>query len=184
MKWDNRIVAWNGRFVRRACSVLLVMALTAALAGAAWALDPLPAPTGPIILTVSGNIEVTNSEQGAQFDREMLAALGLSEVSTTTSWTDGVQVFEGVLARLVLDRVGAEGTTMIATALNDFTSPVPIDEVQRYEVLLAMSMNGEQMQVSDKGPLWIVYPRNDYPELMDSKFNDRWVWQLRSLRVE
>jgi hypothetical protein len=150
----------------------------------ATALDPLPAPKGPVILTVSGKIEVTNSPEGAQFDREMLYALGMTEIVTTTSWTDGDQVFEGVLARSVLERVGASGTTIIATALNDFVSPVPIEEVQRYDVLLATIMNGKEMQVSDKGPIWIVYPRNDNPELLDSKFNDRWVWQLRDMRVE
>jgi hypothetical protein len=45
-------------------------------------------------------------------------------------------------------------------------------------------MNGKQMEVSDKGPIWIVYPRKDHPELQDSKFNDRWVWQLKEMRVE
>jgi hypothetical protein len=148
------------------------------------ALDPLPQPQGPVILTVSGNIEVTNSERGAEFDREMLEALGFIEVRTTTSWTDGVQVFEGVLARAVLDRVGAQGTTVTASALNDFVAPVPMDHFRQYDVILATIMNGKQMEVSDWGPIWIVYPRDDYPELLGSKFNDHWVWQLRELRVE
>lgn len=167
--------------------VRLVSALIALLgmgSMAAFALDPLPAPKGPVILLVSGNIEITNSLEGAQFDREMLHSLGTSVVETSTSWTDGDQRFEGVLARVVLDRVGASGTTLIASALNDFVAPVPMAEVRRYDVLLATSVNGKQMEVSDKGPIWIVYPRNDHPELQDSKFNDRWVWQLKELRVE
>ena len=165
----------------RIVSTLVLLMCSSTLANA---LEPLPAPTGSPILVVSGNIEVTNSERGAEFDREMLTALGLTTVETTTSWTDGNQVFEGVLARTVLDRVGASGDTVIATALNDFVSPVPMSEIRKYNVLLATTMNGKQMEVSDKGPIWIVYPRNDNPELQDSKFNDRWVWQLRELRVE
>jgi hypothetical protein len=150
----------------------------------AYALDPLPQPQGAVILLVSGNIEITNSEQGAAFDREMLYALGKSQVETSTSWTDGNQQFEGVLARVVLERVGAEGTTAVATALNEFVAPVPMEEIKKYDVLLATHMNGKQMEVSDKGPIWIVYPRDDHPELQDAKFNDRWVWQLKELRVE
>lgn len=150
----------------------------------AHALEPLPAPKGPPILLVSGNIEVTNSERGAEFDREMLAALGVTTIETITSWTDGTQVFEGVLARTVLDRLGASGDTVIASALNDFVSAVPMSEIRKYNVLLATTMNGKQMEISDKGPIWIVYPRNDHPELDDAKYNDRWVWQLRELRVE
>ena len=170
-----------GKSGRQPLAFALLLALFCA---PAWALDPLPAPQGPVILLVSGNIEITNSPEGAQFDREMLYALGLTQVRTTTSWTDGPQLFEGVLARRVLERVGAAGTTVIATALNDFVAPVPMDEIQRYDVLLAASVNGQQMEVSDKGPLWIVYPRDDNPELLDTAFNDRWVWQLRKLHVQ
>jgi len=169
---------WSARLVR-ASAALLVLGWSAT-----FALDPLPPPQGPVILIVSGDIEITNSDQGAQFDRDMLYALGKTVVETTTSWTDGDQVFEGVLARAVMERVGASGTTVIATALNDFVSPVPMQEIEKYDVLLATHMNGKQMEVSDKGPIWIVYPRNDHAELQDSKFNDRWVWQLKELRVE
>lgn len=150
----------------------------------ALALDPLPQPQGPVILTVSGNIDVTNSPRGAEFDREMLEALGHTEIRTTTSWTDGVQVFEGVLARTLMERVGASGTTVTASALNDFVAPVPMDDFERYDVLLATIMNGKQLEVSEWGPMWIVYPRDDNPELLDAKYNDRWVWHLRELQVE
>lgn len=150
----------------------------------ALAADPLAVPQGPVILSISGNIEVTNAADRADFDREMLIDIGIREIHTTTTWTEGVQVFEGTLLRDVLDRVGASGMQIVATALNDFKSTLPMDEVERYDVLLALKANGTEMQVSDKGPIWIVYPRDAHPELQDEKFNDRWVWQLRELRVE
>ena len=44
--------------------------------------DPLPAPTGKVILTVAGKIKLTNAagetgERRAEFDLEMLERLGL-----------------------------------------------------------------------------------------------------------
>ncbi len=151
---------------------------------AAWAAEPLPAPEGPVILVVSGNIEVTNTEEGAAFDREMLTELGLTEIQTSTPWTDGVQVFSGVLARTVLERVGADGSAVLASALNDYTVEVPMEDFQAFDVLLATTMGGEEMKVSDKGPIWIVYPRDSHPELQDRRLHDRWVWQLKALRVQ
>lgn len=148
------------------------------------AAEPLPAPQGPVILLVSGNIGVTNTPEGAAFDRQMLIDLGQTELRTTTPWTDGVQVFEGVLARAVIERVEAKGVTVKAAALNDYTVEVPLDDFLTYDVLLATEMNGEEMHVSDKGPVWIVYPRDDVPELQNRKLNDRWVWQLKSLHVQ
>lgn len=137
-----------------------------------------------MILTVTGNIDVTNTERGAEFDREMLYALGLTEIHTTTAWTDGVQVFEGVLLRSVLERVGASGTVVTGIALNEYAAPIPIEEAERYDVLLAAIMNGEEMAVRDRGPLWIVYPREAHPELLEPQYNDRWVWQLREINVQ
>jgi hypothetical protein len=181
MTKHRHVVSTVGRTVQRFGVALAMIVVGCNLS---HGLEPLPAPQGPVILIVSGNIEVTNTEQGAAFDRDMLAELGMTRVETTTTWTDGNQVFEGVLARTVLDRVGASGDTVVATALNDFVAPVPMAEIRKFNVLLATIMNGKEMEVSDKGPIWIVYPRNDNPELQDSKYNDRWVWQLRELRVE
>ncbi len=168
-------------FIGRALALGVMLLLPVAVAKAA---DPLPAPTGPVILTVSGAIEVTNGPEGAAFDRQMLTDLGLVEMSTSTPWTDGVQAFSGVLGRTVLERVGAEGTVVLASALNDYTVEVPMSDFEKYDVLLAMQLNGADMQVSDKGPIWIVYPRDGVPELQDRKLHERWVWQLKALKVQ
>lgn len=163
---------------------LLIAAATLFGLGQALALDPLPEPTGPIILTVSGAVEITNSDDGADFDRDMLYALGLTDLVTTTAWTDGPQTFRGVLLKTVLERVGGTGTTIKATALNDFTTFIPIEEVSKYNILVASEMNGAEMSRRDRGPLWIVYPRSDFPELQAPEYNDRWAWQLRTLEIQ
>ncbi len=175
LMWASELKRARGFFA--AAAVLLLPAIVAAA-------EPLPAPEGPVILVVSGNIEVTNTDEGAAFDREMLHGLGLTEIETSTPWTDGVQVFSGVLARTVLERVGADGAAVMASALNDYTVEVPMEDFQNFDVLLATTMGGEEMKVSDKGPIWIVYPRDNHPELQDRRLHDRWVWQLKALRVQ
>lgn len=162
-----------------------VLVFMAMLAGAqVQTAEPLPAPTGPVILTISGAIEITNSPEGAAFDRQMLVDLGLTEITTSTPWTDGVPVFSGVLGRTVLERVGAVGETILASAINDYTVDVPMTDFTEHDVLLAMDINGEEMHVSDKGPLWIIYPRDADSAVGDRKLHERWVWQLKALKVE
>lgn len=162
----------------------LAIALFLVAATAAAAAEPLPAPTGKVILEVKGNIAVTNAPGAAEFDRDMLYALGMTTVKTTTAWTDGVQTFDGVLLSAVLDRVGAAGTTIRATALNEYAADIPFEEAATFGVLLASTMNGEEMTVRDRGPLWVVYPRDTTAALMEPRYNDRWVWQLRELVIE
>ena len=58
--------------------------------------------------------------------------------------------------------------------LQDFTD---------YPVVLAMSMDGTPLTLRTKGPLWIVYPRDQYTELQSPEMNSRWIWQLRALEI-
>ena len=170
--------------MQRRTFVTLAAGLPLWLAGAARAAG-LSQPAGPVILRVSGRIRETNAEGGvARFDRPMLEALGVQKLTTSSAWTTGPTEFEGVLASAVLDAVGAEGTAVHATALNDYAVTIPIDELRRYPVLLALKMNGQYLKIMDKGPIWIVYPRDQYRELQDSLTDKKWVWQLHELQVE
>ena len=161
----------------------LVFTLCATLSPAGSA-ESLAKPSGAIILTVEGAIDNSNRGQSAVFDRQMLEDLGMSELQVTTPWTQGKQTFEGVLASKVLDAVGARGSIITARAINDYQVKIPVSDFRRYPVLLALKHNGRYMRVRDKGPIWIVYPRETYPELDTDLVTDRWVWQLSSLVIQ
>lgn len=145
--------------------------------------EPLPVPTGPILLTISGAITNTNVDGTAQFDREMLLELGMHRLRTTTFWTEGVQEFEGFLASDLMDRVGANGTTISATALNDYEVEIPVADFERYGVVFALRMNGETLTRRDKGPIWPVYPRDDFPELQNRAADKKWIYMLHTMDI-
>ncbi len=44
-------------------------------------------------------------------------------------------------------------------------------------------MNGKPMRVRDKGPLWLVYPRDQRAELQNAVMDERWIWQLFEITV-
>lgn len=144
----------------------------------------LQAPAGRVILTVSGNITHTNDGDRAVFDRDMLESLGSAELAVTTPWTDGRQVFQGVPGKRILEAVGARGERMLARALNDYQVEIPLSDLRDYPVLFALKQNGKYMRVRGKGPIWIVYPRETYPELDTDVITDRWVWQLEEIIIE
>lgn len=167
------------RLVTMSVILLLPVAAWAALGEKRLAAEP----TGPVILTVSGNIEGVGSGPTVRLDRAMLESLGVTKLKTSTAWTSGESEFEGVLARDLLEAVGAEGTLVVATALNDYAASIPLRELYDYPVLLALKMDGEYLQIRDKGPIWIVYPRDQYSELRNSMVDKNWVWQLRELEI-
>jgi hypothetical protein len=167
-------------FVRSLCAIVLAIM---ALPGSASSAADLPAPSGDVILSITGRIEHTNSDGVAAFDRAMLEKLGLSELKTWTPWTVGEPAFEGVLAKTIMDEVGAQGTSVRATALNDYEVTIPLADFSNYRVLLAMYQDGQELTKRERGPLWIVYPWTDHPELDDRPTRQKSIWQLVHLHV-
>lgn len=164
-------------------AVCVALVTTATMVGPAWA-DRLARPEGDIVLEVHGAITHTNRDGAALFDRAMLQALPVTTLETSTAVTDGIRRFDGFLMRDLLAHVGATGATVTATALNDYAVAIAADDFERFDVLVAYAYEGAPLQVSDKGPLWIVYPRDQHAELQDIRYDYRWVWQLTRLDIQ
>lgn len=162
--------------------MLVLLAATLLLTGAAAAAE-LAGPKGPVLLSVTGKIGRTNDGSGALFDEDMLAALPRHRIVTSTPWTDGVKHFEGFLLKDLLDEVGAAGNTLRAEGINGYRIEFPISDADEFGVLIAMRMDGKPLSRRDKGPLWIVYPRDSVPAAQDERYDHRWVWQLGKLEV-
>jgi len=163
---------------------LLLLALATLPLSTAALADSLPAPTGDVVLEVTGKIAATNKDGAAVFDMAMLAALPQRTTITTSPWYDGKQTFAGPLGWALLNQIGATGTTLKVTALNDYVSEIPVGDFKDYKVILATSLNGEPMSVRDKGPIFIIYPFDEEPSLNNETYYGRSAWQVKSIEVE
>lgn len=162
---------------------LIVMLLSLVLTTQVWA-GELPKPEGKVLLTLSGNIQNTNEDGKAVFDIASLEKLGLVSFKTTSPWYNGRTTFTGVSLQKLMDYVGAKGTTLKVTALNDYTTVIPLSDFKKYNVILAMKINGEYMRIRDKGPLFIVYPYDSLTELNNQIFYSRSAWQVSKMSIE
>ena len=154
-------------------------AVCLALALALFA-SPSNAGAEEALLTLS-NANAGNAAP-VKWTRDDLAALPQKQVQTATEWTDGRPVFEGPLARDVIAGARGHGEKFVkAIAVNDYSVEIPLSDFEQYDVILALSMNGQELSLRDKGPIWIVYPRDQHEELQDPVFNSRWIWQLDRL---
>lgn len=165
------------------CRFSLVVACFATLFALPAQAEIHTGPAGHIILTVTGNISVTNAKNEAHFDTALLESLGSATLVTSTPWTDGTVKFEGVWARDLLEAVGATGDKVVAVALNDYQVEIPLAELTSQNVLLALKMNGTYMRVRDKGPVWIIYPQSRNGDLQDMATRVKMVWQLNRLEI-
>ncbi|MCG4454773.1 hypothetical protein LJY18_15875 [Pseudomonas sp. MMS21-TM103] len=140
------------------------------------------APRHPVILTVTGELGCCPSGQ-ALFDLERLQALPQVEVRTQTPWTDQQDNYRGPRLSVLIDSLQGRGEWLEATALNDYATRFNLMAARQYPVILATHKNGQPMSVRDKGPIWILYPLSDSPELRKEEHQQSMVWQLKTLHL-
>jgi len=161
----------------------IAAAFALALAVSLPARAELAAPTGEEVLKIDGAITVTNADGAAVFDMEMLQALPAGEFTTTTQWTEGNKTFKGVPLKALLESVGASGTKVTATALNNYSVDIPLDALKDDAPLVAYTIDGETFSRRDKGPLWIVFPYDSGPDYQTELVFGWSIWQLATLTV-
>ncbi|WP_416137830.1 molybdopterin-dependent oxidoreductase [Halomonas sp. HK25] len=138
----------------------------------------LPAPSGEVLLTISGNIDFPNVGGQARFDREMLMAIAPTEIETRTPWHPDRGRYEGPLFREVLAAAGSRSDRVRVRALNDYEAEIPLSDLHDYDVILAMSRNGSPMKIREFGPLFVLYPFDGHPELLNESVRFRSVWHV------
>lgn len=142
------------------------------------------APTGAVMLTVSGNIGNTNEDGKLLLDEQAFEALEVVTVETETPWTEGMVTFEGVPLQALLDYAEATGANIHAVALNDYAVDLPVSDAENPRVIVAYKMNGERMRVRDKGPLWLIYPLSEEPDLDTEATHSKMIWQIKELTIQ
>ncbi|WP_371153832.1 oxidoreductase [Jannaschia sp. 2305UL9-9] len=145
--------------------------------------DDLAVPEGDVILTVTGSLDVTNVDDSAQFDLAMLEDLDMTTIETSTIWTEGENSFQGVSLAVLVDALGIEGTTLKATAINDYAIEIPMTDAVEGGPIVAYRMDGNTMSVRDKGPLWVIYPYDSNSDYRTEVIYSRSIWQLDRLEA-
>lgn len=144
----------------------------------------LSTPTERVVLLVDGNVTEANLGNAAVFDLPMLKTLGAEQFSSKTEWTEGTPTFTGVPLSALVEKVGATGSEIIATAADGYAISLPMKDIKRYSVLLVHTMDDIELDPADKGPLWIMYRWDQMTaeEIKDKSPNA--VWQLQQLTFE
>ncbi|WP_198598234.1 oxidoreductase [Mangrovicella endophytica] len=158
-------------------------AIAAGLLLARRAAAAVAAPHQKPVLTIGGKIGAPNAGDAAIFDMPTLESLGTTSFVTGNPWQDGQHTFEGVPLQALMDAVEAKGDTLQVTALNFYTAAFPKAGLADDGVILATKCDGAYMPVSDKGPLFVIYPFDDNTTLQHQMYYTRCVWQVARIDI-
>lgn len=155
---------------------------------------------GGDILTIHGEIGTTGRgpadpgieplfrAYGIEFDAaSALPFASLAEMRQHTvrvAYPDGgeTRTFSGPLLRDVMAVAGPEGGTLTVTALDGYQRDIDLSRINAHDVILAIRMDGDALNIGGFGPAMIVWPR-DTDAALDGMDDSDWVWGVFSIEV-
>ncbi len=145
--------------------------------------EPVPPPTGEVVLSVKGKIKTTNVDDRLDFDLATLERLGLIEYAIDDPEYKRSVTLRGPLLQSVLDiaQLDPEAKELVASALNRYKTIIPRD-VTRWPVIIATYRDGQRLPVAEKGPIQIAFPNRSF-DIDPATYNPMYVWHLRELEV-
>ncbi|MCB8837579.1 oxidoreductase [Aurantimonas sp. VKM B-3413] len=99
-------------------------------------------------------------------------------ITTGTPWHQRVETFSGVALDDFLASLGQPASRLRLLALNDYLVDADISDLAGTGAILAIRENGALMPVSDKGPVFLMFPFDSDVRLRHQSYYSRAVWQL------
>ncbi len=98
---------------------------------------------------------------------------------------EGRHRWSGVSLGYFAKALGADRQSQVhLVALNHYAVSVPMSDLERFDPVLAMRINGERISVREKGPLILIYPFDQYRELAAQDYLNRSIWQVNEIRIK
>jgi len=139
-------------------------------------------PEGKPALIISGNVTNPNVGDEIHVDIDWIKSLPSVSFDSNTPWAEGKQSFVGVRLSVFFDSLGVKPKYFTAIGLDGYKADVKVNW-NKYPALIAYKHNGKDISVRRLGPLRVIYPFDDYPELLTDANVASAVWQLTKIEL-
>jgi len=119
-----------------------------------------------------------------QFTLNQLLQLPQHDITTKLPWTSESNTYSGPYLKDVLQSAKTTGQWISLHALDYYNVSLNFQQIERFNPILALKKDGRLLTVRSKGPIWLLLPVDDYPELNAAIYNDYMIWHLVKIGVE
>ncbi len=135
--------------------------------------------------TASLTITLPNQERVTYSLAQLAENLPRETFTTSLPWLLQENRFTGfkVTDLITYLKVG-QVSSVSFLAIDDYAANISIEDLTRYEPIIAYHMNGNEMKIRNKGPFWLIYNLGKYPKLLNNTiYHNQMVWQLKNLII-
>ncbi|EGU43426.1 hypothetical protein VII00023_16380 [Vibrio ichthyoenteri ATCC 700023] len=103
---------------------------------------------------------------------------------TQLPWFEDVRQFTGIPVAKIVERYGNQNTFAVTfSALNDYSATTTIEDINNFDPIIAISINNQPIRVRHKGPYWMVFNLDKYPEINNTTYHSQMVWQIDEIVI-
>ena len=114
-----------------------------------------------------------------------LESMPQTTYTTALPWLEKPAEFNGVkLSTLLQHTLGEVPQQVEVRAMNDYYSYISLEDILRYQPIIAYKQDHNYIKVRNKGPYWLIYPVTKYPELDVSYYHSQMVWQINRISTK
>jgi len=140
---------------------------------------PLVAPSGPVVLTVSGDISMPNVGDQTLVDQATLDSMPHVAIDAFEPFVNKTISFTGIPADRFLASLGiAPNTPLVFRALDNYETTYTRSQLAKEGAVVATHQDGNPIPVEEGGPIRLVFPRNDGPISVDG---NQWIWSISEI---
>jgi hypothetical protein len=137
------------------------------------------APSGDVVLTVTGAINTYNAGDSYQFDMETFKSLPYTTISTPDPHLETTIEYGGVLLTDLLEKVSAESAATVTIVAKDgYSATVKVSDLHT-GILLAYTADGEDIPEKTGGPIKIIFSE----EAQTLYGPEAWAWWVTTVEI-
>lgn len=118
----------------------------------------------------------------------------MEALATTSVWTrdphstgdrNALVHFRGVAVSKLLDKFGAapNATEVTFVASDAYRATVSLADLRQYPIIIALERNNQKIPRSDGGPLYLVFPYSQFPQLQQNYPDQLWTFYITDMVV-
>ncbi|MEF1283597.1 MULTISPECIES: putative pterin-binding protein [unclassified Vibrio] len=104
--------------------------------------------------------------------------------TTSLPWFEDKKDITGFKVSDLLTHLGINDAFSVSfLALNDYAASSQIKDIKKYQPIVAYQIDNQPIKVRNKGPYWLVFNLDQYPEIDNAVFHAQMVWQIDEILI-
>lgn len=108
----------------------------------------------------------------------------LHTIEVYNPWEKRREVYSGIWVSELIKQYGPSAKSLTLTAIDSYQTTLNDEEWQSFRIMLVTKVNGQYIDVKNKGPMRIVFADYDAADNRYELSLPKWMWMIKQLSFD